>query len=751
MLTPVMPTAESREIESECALLETERELFFERSPQPMFIHDRDTLQFLNVNDAALKLYIYTREEFLALKLSDIRASAQVPDILQRQKQPTGYMHYRGPRTHYRKSGEAIEVDVFAQDIVYLNRRARVTLIVDISERKRAEEAARLRAEQKVARLTRMDEVRSGINSAIVRIRDRTELYAEVCNIAVTQGGFKLAWVGVVDRSTLDGRPVAWAGAEQGYIDKIRLTIRTGAPGSDRPACRAMREKVPVISNDIEADPTMAGVRSDAMGRGYRAVAAVPILLGPDPACVLVLYAEQRGFFDEEEMRLLTSVATDLSFALEHIAKEERINYLAYYDVVTALPNRTLFAERINHSVRSGAHDRMAVIMLDLERLAIINDTLGRRAGDVLLRQIADRLLSAVGELGEVARVGGDSFAISSSVAKPGDATRFLEQEILSVLGRPFSVEDEELRLSFKSGIAVFPENGDDAETLIRHAETALTTAKQSGDRFLFYASHMNERVAEVLSLENKLRIAIVDEQFVLHFQPIVDLMTNELIALEALIRWESPELGLVPPLKFIPLLEETGLILEVGRWVLQEVADQQRRWRTAGYKPPRVAVNISAIQLRQKGFVDEVLKLIVADQENPAEIDLEIAESVIMEDVERNIPKLRIIRNMGVGVAIDDFGSGYSSLSYIAKLPVTALKIDRTFVNDLVTGEDSVMVVSTIISLARSLNFSVTAEGVETKEQRDLLKMLKCHYMQGYIVSRPLAAAQVQPLFITQ
>jgi EAL domain-containing protein (putative c-di-GMP-specific phosphodiesterase class I) len=262
----------------------------------------------------------------------------------------------------------------------------------------------------------------------------------------------------------------------------------------------------------------------------------------------------------------------------------------------------------------------------------------------------------------------------------------------------------------------------------------------------------MNARVAEILSLENKLRIAIAEEQFVLHYQPKLNLATNRITGLEALIRWNSPELGLVPPYKFIPILEETGMIIDVGAWVLQQAAGDQRRWRAQGLDTPRVAVNISSLQLRRKDFVDEVLKVIALGEDgNPVALDLEITESVIMHDIERYIVELKKLRERGIGIEIDDFGTGYSSLSYIAKLPVTALKIDRSFVNDMANGDDGISIVSTIISLAHSLNITVVAEGVETLAQRDLLKMLKCDTLQGYYISKPKPAAEITALLASR
>jgi EAL domain-containing protein (putative c-di-GMP-specific phosphodiesterase class I) len=297
------------------------------------------------------------------------------------------------------------------------------------------------------------------------------------------------------------------------------------------------------------------------------------------------------------------------------------------------------------------------------------------------------------------------------------------------------------LRLAFKCGVAIFPGDGADAESLLKNAESALKNAKASGDRYLFYASAMNASVAGVLHLENRLRIAVAEQQFVLHYQPKIDLSTGRIEGLEALLRWNSPETGLVSPMQFVPVLEETGMIVDVGLWVLRQASADQQRWIADGYDVPRVSVNVSAMQLRQKNFVPSALAAIAQAGGNPADIDLEITESVIMENIAQYVPKLQECRDAGMGVEIDDFGTGYSSLAYIGRLPLSAVKIDRSFVSAMTEGDDNVSIVSTIISLAHQLKLLVIAEGVETTAQQDLLGSLQCDIVQGYLISRPVPA----------
>jgi diguanylate cyclase len=314
---------------------------------------------------------------------------------------------------------------------------------------------------------------------------------------------------------------------------------------------------------------------------------------------------------------------------------------------------------------------------------------------------------------------------------------RIIYDGFAQVEGTPFRPDGADLRIAIRSGIALYPNDGADADSLFRNAEAALKKAKSSGEKYLFYTEKMTERIAERLAFENKLRHAIEKEEFVLHYQPKVDTAHRRIVGVEALIRWQGPD-GLVPPLSFIPLLEETGLIMQVGAWALKRALLDHRGWTEQGLPAPRVAVNVSPLQLRQRNFVDVVGQVIAAGTA-PAGLDLELTESLIMEDIEGNIGKLNSIRSLGVDIAIDDFGTGYSSLGYLAKLPVQALKIDRSFISAMDKDPNAMTLVATIISLAHSLRLKVIAEGVETESQANTLSGLRCDELQGYLFSKPL------------
>jgi diguanylate cyclase (GGDEF)-like protein/PAS domain S-box-containing protein len=603
-------------------------------------------------------------------------------------------------------------------------------------------------AEQRITRLNRVYAVLSGINAAIVRIRTEPELLNEACRVAVEAGRFVMAWIGLVDGEAGLVRPVAECGkGVRAFLEAAPLAVLETQPGGQGLAGRAVRDKAPVISNDVKNDPQRL-MRVKLEERGINSLAILPLMQDGQAIGVMALYAADVGFFDDEEMRLLAELAGDISYALGQIGKARQLDYLSYYDQLTGLPNRTLFHERLMLQLEAAAQKRehVALQILDIERFKTINDTIGRQAGDALLGELAKRIQSGSLATSWVARLDADHFAIVMPGLKGAEqVARRTEQRLAEVFGVPFRLGGTELRISARIGTALFPDDATDADALLRNAEAALKKAKASGERSLFYTQEMTARVAERLGLESRLRQALEKDQFVLHYQPKYEADGRTMAGMEALIRWQSPELGLVPPMHFIPLLEETGLILDVGIWALQRAARDQRAWVEQGLRPGRVAVNVSAIQLRRRDFVETVRRAI--DDAGATRIDLEITESLVMEDIHASIEKLNALRRLGIDLAIDDFGTGYSSLFYLARLPVQALKIDRSFIVGMVGDSAALTLVETMTSLAHSLHLKVVAEGVETEEQAGVLRELGCDQMQGYLFSRPLTAAQMGSL----
>ena len=646
----------------------------------------------------------------------------------------------------WRKDGSSFPVEVTTAPI--RNERSEITGAViafrDVTDR--------LEAENRIKRLNRVNAVLSSVNALILRVRDRNELFKEACRIAVEVGAFRLAWIALIEPHTQELKIVAWHGGKESDVNKILLTARDGAPDSERPASRALRQFRPIVCNDVATDPSVASYRDDLLGRGDKSLACFPLTTTGRPEAVIALFAGEADVFDDEEMRVLMELAGNLTFAMDHIEKGERLNYLAYYDVLTGLANRSLFIERAAQVMRgavSGGH-KFALFLIDLERFKNINDSLGQAAGDALLRQVAEWLTQNVVDANLLARVGADHFAVVlPEVKQEGEVARFLEKTMKAFLEHPFHLNGAEYRIAARVGIAVFPDDGADADTLFKNAEAALKKAKASGDRYVFYTQKMAEMVAGRFKLESQLRQALENEEFVLHYQPKISLAGDKLSGAEALIRWNDPRTGLVPPGRFIPILEETGLIYEVGRWALRKAIEDYLRWRAAGLAAVRIAVNVSPLQLRDRGFIAEIKEAIGIDANAAAGLELEITESMVMEDVKQNIASLQAIRAMGVSIAIDDFGTGFSSLSHLSKLPVDTLKIDRSFVIDMTTAPEGLALVSTIITLAHSLKLKVVAEGVETEEQSRLLRLLACDEMQGYLFSKPVPRDMFEARFL--
>jgi diguanylate cyclase (GGDEF)-like protein/PAS domain S-box-containing protein len=601
--------------------------------------------------------------------------------------------------------------------------------------------------QDRIARLSRIQAVLSGINSTIVRVRDRRELFRESCRIAVQQGGFRMAWIGLVEPGAARATPLVWEGFNHGYLADVGAALGTVEedPGS---VGKAIRYKKMVVANDIETDPHTVFKR-EALVRGFRSLIAMPLIVADEVVGVLVLYAGETGFFDYEELKLLKDLAGDISFALDYIGKEEQLTYVSYYDTLTGLANRQLFFDRLAQAMHVARAERqeLAVMIIDLQRFKRVNDTLGRYAGDQVLKELANRLKRTTTESATPARIGGDRFAVVVPNLQGPAMARWIDDLIVDSFAEPLVIDDIELRTTVKIGIALYPADAETAETLFVNAEAALKRAKDAADPYVFYSPEMNARVAQRLHLESRLRKAVNQNQFVLHYQTKVDLATRRIQGLEALIRWHDPENGLVSPMDFVPILEESGLIVEVGRWVIEQAVADTQAWRDLDLDVPRVAVNVSEVQLRQPNFVATVLTALGSPQECGAGIDLEITETMVAQNAGTNVQKLSQLREAGVRVFMDDFGTGYSGLSRIAHLPLDALKIDRAFIAGMTMSAEAMAIVSAIVNLTKALGIFVVAEGVETEEQASRLHAMGCDEAQGYLFSRPLPAYEVAKL----
>jgi diguanylate cyclase (GGDEF)-like protein/PAS domain S-box-containing protein len=431
-------------------------------------------------------------------------------------------------------------------------------------------------------------------------------------------------------------------------------------------------------------------------------------------------------------------------------AISQRMSHSAQHDVVTNLPNRMLLNDRITQAISLASRQRrcIAVLFLDLDRFKYINDSLGHAVGDHLLQSVSKRLLAVVRGSDTVSRQGGDEFVILlSEIANPVDAGTSAKK-ILQLLATSHTIEGHDLHIAGSIGISIYPEDGEDAETLIKNADTAMYHAKEGGrNNFQFFKSHMNQKAVERQSLESSLRRALERKEFLLHYQPKVDLRTREITGVEALIRWQQPERGLVPPSQFVPIAEDSGLIIPIGQWVLREACRQGRAWLDAGLSFQRISVNVSAVEFRHKDFVECVRTILAETGLEARYLDLELTEGVLMEDAESTASVLRELKAMGVGLAVDDFGTGYSSLSYLQQFPIDVLKIDQSFVNQVSGDPNKSAIVSAIIDMGKNLKQRVIAEGIETLAQLAFLQKLHCTEGQGYLFSRPVPAAQFADL----
>jgi diguanylate cyclase (GGDEF)-like protein/PAS domain S-box-containing protein len=423
-----------------------------------------------------------------------------------------------------------------------------------------------------------------------------------------------------------------------------------------------------------------------------------------------------------------------------------QMTHSAQHDLLTGLPNRLLVNDRISQAIAlAGRRKRpMAVLFLDLDRFKYINDSLGHATGDKLLKSVANRLLAAVRGSDTVSRQGGDEFVILlAEITSPEDAA-VTASKVLFSLSAPYLIGEQELHIGGSIGVSVYPADGKDAETLIKNADTAMYQAKERGrNNFQFFTAEMNRKAVERQALEGSLRRALERNEFLLHYQPKVNLGTGAITGVEALIRWQHPERGLVPPSQFVPIAEDCGLILQIGRWVLCEACRQASAWQRAGLAPLPMAVNVSAVEFRDPGFVEGVRAALLEAGLEARYLELELTEGVLMEDAESTASVLQELKKMGVQLAVDDFGTGYSSLSYLRRFPIDTLKIDQSFVHRITAEPDDSTIVSAIIHMGRSLHRLVIAEGVETQEQRDYLLTQHCEQGQGYLFGRPLSAVQ--------
>jgi diguanylate cyclase (GGDEF)-like protein len=616
---------------------------------------------------------------------------------------------------------------------------------VGLKAERRHSEQLRTEQEERLRRLTRTYRMLSSTSSAILRLHSRAELLDEVCRIAVQQGGYQRSAISLIESGTKVLKQLACAGLDSEPYAGTDHVMDPFGPQQDLME-RVIRGGLPAIHNDLHLEAPNSKLRESSILLGYRSIAALPLVVDGATIGVIRLFGSEPDVFDAAEVGVLLELTANISFALQYLEKDEAVHFLSHFDSLTGLAKRPLFCQRLAHMLtKDGEAGGRTVVVFDVQKLSAINDSFGRYVGDSLIEKIATRLKQTYADSECVGYFGGGTFVVT--VINGGNASDtgvLLQSAAAPLFVEPFHIDGQEMRPTIRSGIAFFPHDAKEADALVQNAEAALKAAREDNEKYMMYGFVTQRPTSRSMALEARLSRALEREEFRLHYQPKIDIKGGTIEGLEALLRWHDSEDGLVPPSKFIPLLERSGAIVDVGEWVFLEALRDIRKWATAGLPAVRVAVNVSPSQLRRRDFVDRVLAGATPAGARLAGLDIEITESMLMHDLELSIRKLTQLREAGIGIAIDDFGTGYSSLRLLAKLPVDTLKIDRSFVQSIADTPNVATLVSTIVSLARAFNMKTVAEGVETQAQLQKLHAVKCDQAQGYLFSRPTPAADV-------
>jgi diguanylate cyclase (GGDEF)-like protein len=636
-----------------------------------------------------------------------------------------------------------------AVDYVLKSNLKRLAPAVTRALREAQQHSERVAQAARIERLTRILEMLSGINTAVVRIRERLELLQEACRIAVTTGHYATAFVSLIEPGTRTARPFTWAGTGGEQMQSLVFSIAANEEDDSSVTGRVLRAGEVFLCNDIARADRFISRFPTLRDAQFQSIVALPLSVDGTTVGALTLTAQGRDAISGEELNLLGEVAANLSFALQYFEKESAVEFLSYFDSLTGLAKRVLFCERLatRLTARKAEEPQPAVAIVDIEHLSILNDSYGRHAGDHLLTLIADRLRARF-NTDSLAYLGAGCFGMLLENADGQDnALRELQQHILALFEKTFRIETHDIPVTVKSGLACRGPSSPDAESLVQNAEAGLRQAKATGEQYHHHRLDLSSKLAARLALEHRLRGALENNRYLLYYQPKIDIATGELGGVEALLRWDDPERGIVPPGEFLPILESTGMIVSVGEWALHHAAADCRRWKAAGLRPVHIAVNCSPLQLRRPGFAELVQDIVSGWSDADWGLDLEITESLLIDPESDEVRKLRALRSAGVRVAIDDFGTGYSSLSRLSELPVDTLKIDRSFINGLPGDRACARLVPTVISLARAFDLTTVAEGVETRAQLNFLAQAGCIQSQGFLHAQPMPAAALETL----
>ena len=604
----------------------------------------------------------------------------------------------------------------------------------------------RQQAEQEILRLNRALRTRAAVNQALSRATDEVSLLEEICRVAVEHCGYRLAWVGYMERDeAMTIRPMAHAGFDEGFIDLPRAWAKSERT---RTMAAQLDAGQPVVLRDLQ-DPSYP-FKEESRQRGFASMLVLPLRVEGQMVGALRILAAEADAFDDKEVELLLATAGDLSYGLDSLRAriraaqaEATIKRMAHFDAVTGLPNRVRLRDLLAEAIASAKDDRrsLALLRVEMDRFRDINETLSDHDVDTLVREVAARLERTVGQAGPLARLADSEFAV---VLPRGGAEHALlcAQKILAMLSEPIELSGLLLDVQSSIGISLFPGHGTEADALMRRASIALDQARLSGGGVSLFRGGLDRECAQRMSLMGDLRGAIEHDELLLYCQPKLQMSSGRVCGAESLVRWQHPRLGMVGPGDFIKLAESTGLITPLTYWVLEATLRQTYAWHELGLHQP-LSVNLSARDLRDPKLLEHISGSLATWGAQPGWIEFELTESALMEDPAGALETLTRLKRLDVSLTIDDYGTGYSSLSYLQRLPVDSIKIDQSFVTDMVTNKDSAAIVHSTIELAHNLDLTVIAEGVEDQGTFDRLAALGCDMAQGYCISRPIPADQ--------
>lgn len=722
-------------------------------SPDQIYLVDPVAMRYIYVNDSACAQTGYSREELLNVP------PWRIAQKTQEELQPfydeivaKGGEVVRRELRFVGKEGIPGWFEVQWRALRLGDSWVIVAIARDMNRRRLAENAA--------IRQGRMYAALGATNEAIMYAKSPEELYQRVCDAAVNGGQFIDTAVLLPDLLGDQMRMAAFSGASKQQLHGIRVSLDETSPEGRGLVGTAFHTRKPCVSNDFFQDESTRPWHQLARNAGVKAAAAVPLLRDGRAVGVLLIYAGEKRAFDEEIVKLIERMAENIAFALSNIehederkGAEERIRYLATHDGLTGLPNRAMFSQLLNLEIKS-AHRygrKLAVLFIDLDRFKTINDTLGHQAGDALLKEISARLKASVRASDVVARLGGDEFVILVQEVNESGQVAAVARNVLSAAIKPMTIAGQQCRVTASVGIAMYPADAQDEQSLMKNADLAMYFAKEEGkNNYQFYSQDTRFESRQSMALETNLRGAMERNEFSLHYQAKLDLKSDKITGVEALLRWNSPELGAVPPMQFIPAAEETGLIVPLGKWVLRSACRQNMEWQRAGLPPVCIAVNLSPRQFSDPDLLADIAVVLGETGMAPQLLEIEITEGMVMYNTDRAVKVLGAIKALGVRLALDDFGTGYSSLAQLKRFPIDTLKVDRSFLRELANNTEHRVITEAVIALGHSLSLNVVAAGVETLEQQSFLRERACNEMQGFYFSKPIVADEFAELLRT-